>query len=330
MHIREAKEEGQYLMTTSKTLVPAMLAVTVSFLICPDAAAVTLYGLFPSSTSDLYTIDTASMTADRVGSDSRRPRSPEIELDPSGTTLYVSPRGDFGPNLYAVNPNTGLNTGTISLTFPSGPYDTITAMEFVGSTLYAGITEAGPAVNSALATVNIATGGITLIGDTGLDPPLGGLAYDVGTSTMFGVTSTGVISQLVTIDLTTGVGTPVGDVTLGGTGLDVISGLEFGTDGVLYAVQARSPSTISLYRHLLRIDPATGAATDLGDMGVYVNSITAEVIPEPATLAAVLVAVTGAGGYLQKRRRRPSRLGSRWPKGGVRWSGQTKPKLSVV
>jgi len=257
--------------------------------------AATLYGQIGSG-GELYTIDTNTLAATFIGSDITED-SPEIELTPDGSAIFAS-TSDF-EGYFELNPADAMNVDTPDLFFPASR-DTLTAMEFVGSTLYAGTTVAGAGGDAYLATVNLTTGVVTEIGNTGLLGSLGGLAYNDSTGVMYGVSTAGPGgSTLYTINLGTGVAAAVGPVTETTEGqLSAMTGLEFGTDGVLYAV---SNSTLS--NRLLSIDPLTGNTTDLGAITGLVglgniNAITGPAIPEPASLALL-----GLGSLLIAARR---------------------------
>ena len=160
-----------------------------------QAYAVTLFAR-GSYDYTLYTIDTMTLTTTAVGTSSDF-YGPEIELNPSGTTIFASQAGWDGNLLYSIDPLSGLDTGSQALAGFPFDHDTLTAMEFVGTTMYAASTDAGPEADSAIVTVDTGTGALTLIGDTLLDPPLGGLAYDVATSTMYGVNVINLTTRLI-------------------------------------------------------------------------------------------------------------------------------------
>ena len=132
----------------------------------------------------LYSIDTATAIATLIGNDFASYYISEIELS-AGGVVYAADTDD-NILLHTIDPSTGSVTGTITMTFPLGG-DVLTALEFVGSTLYAGFTTEedrdGP---TFLTTVDIGTGIVSTVGETGISSPLGGLAYDVATSVMYG------------------------------------------------------------------------------------------------------------------------------------------------
>lgn len=219
--------------------------------------------------------------------------APEIEF--AGDVFYNSTTEQI---LEIVDASTGLVDNTVALDFSgtitaaTGPFPVGTALEVIGTTLYAGIVgdraNGGPNP-SELATIDPITGVVTSIGLTGLDRPLGGLAYN---GTMYAVNAGGADpANLYTIDLTTGAATLVGS-----TGVQ-LTGLEFGIDGVLYAVGRGDSNDV-----LFTIDPVTGTSTVIGGnlTGDFsgAGSITSSyIIPEPAA-----VALLGLGGPALLRR----------------------------
>ena len=162
--------------------------------------------------------------------------------------------------------------------------DVITSMEFVGGTLYGGLTTEGGGP-TFLSIIDIGTGTVSVVGPTGFGSPFGGLAYDG--STMYGVSAGGSSGELFTVDLGTGVATSVGFVGFGTTAR------EFGTDGILYGAPSTGAGPAG---HLLMIDPATGVGTDLGFTGVD-GLVALTSIPAPSTIALL-----GFAGLIRRRR----------------------------
>lgn len=147
------------------------------------------------------------------------------------------------------------------------------SLEWVGSKLYGGTyqDQFGP---YSLSILDPYKGGATPVGPTSLDRLLAGLAYDETTQTLYGLTSypSGQLSDLVTVDLTTGHATTIGPTGIYG------ESLEFGPDGALYA-------GTSAFDHgrLYRIDPHTGAATIIGPTGLPDVTGLMLVTPAPKT-----------------------------------------------
>jgi hypothetical protein len=228
--------------------------------------------------SQLWRVDTTAVTATLVSSFSTGISS-EIEWDGAGT-IYWSDT-DVNTNLHRTDTG-GILTSTGTMSFPAGG-NVITAMEFVGSTLYGGFTTEGGG-SSSLTTINTATDVVTLIGGTGITSPIGGLAYDG--LTMYTINVQGSISSLYSVNLGTGAASLIGS-----TGV-ALTGLEFGSDGVLYTLGNAAGSNGD---NLYSINPLTGASTLLGNLGVGVincgqfggagcslNGLTTAAVPIPA------------------------------------------------
>ena len=145
---------------------------------------------------------------------------------------------------------------------PNSTSGSFTGLEWVGSSLYGTmITQDGGA--SQLRTLDPATGISTIIGPTGINNPISGLAYDETSATMYGLTggASGGSSNLVTVNLSTGAATVVGAVGFNG------GSLEFGPDGNLYA-GSTARSTVGT-GNLYRINKATGASTLVGPTNFF-------------------------------------------------------------
>jgi hypothetical protein len=247
-----------------------MAGVLASILVMSRHASAATLLAYDGDNNSLYSIDTATAIATLIGTDYASGDISEIELS-AGGVVYAADTDD-NTLLHTIDPSTGSVTGTITMTFPMGG-DVLTALEFVGSTLYAGFTTEDSGGPTFLTTVDIGTGIVSTVGATGVSSPLGGLAYDVATSVMYGISAGGSSAELFTIDLSTGAATSVGLVTIGGTSFGGTTALEFGPDGVLYALPNNNSSITG---HLLSIDPLTGAATDLGFTGAEsLNALTA-------------------------------------------------------
>jgi len=240
-----------------------------------NVSAALLYG---ASGGHLHTIDTDTLSTTFIGS---IPSGPEIQLDPSGSIIYSGTLQ--GDPLSGSDPLTTAPISSVVLTsWPNTSYgasDTLTAMEYVGGTLYATATVAGAEFqDSRLVTIDNVSGLITDIGSSNTAHPLTGLAYDAAGSIMYGITGTSNNnSQLVTVDLVSGSTSVIGQVTLGGIQQDSMTSLVFGSDGVLYT---SSNSGDNLYS----INSSTAELTNLGNLGIQWTALTAAAVPLPPAI----------------------------------------------
>ena len=148
-----------------------------------------------------------------------------------------------GGNFWAASTNTntdlfhldggdGSLINTVTMAFPSGG-DVITSMEMVGGTLYGGFTTEGGGA-SHLVTIDTTSGNVSMVGAMGIDSPTGGLAYN---GTMYTVNSgAGGAATLYSVALGSGAATAIGAVAEADGTAVTLTGLEFGTDGVLYGL----------------------------------------------------------------------------------------------
>ena len=95
------------------------------------------------------------------------------------------------------------------------------------------------------------------------------------------------MATLFTVDTSTGAAKAVGDVVDQNGSNITLTGLEFGTDGVLYGL-GRMPDQDTLFT----IDPSSGSATRVGVIAnVGTGSTTSlTTVPEPSSLALLAVA----------------------------------------
>jgi hypothetical protein len=218
---------------------PAEICVSAS-----NSAPGLLYG--SSRNGDLFTLDLESGNGAFVGL--LPVPATEIEFDNlTGRAFAQAPDGAFYGQEFDIEDGSGIG-GAIS---NGGSF---TGLEYVGATLYGTVifSSGGP---SQLRILSPFTGDSTLIGSTGIGP-ISGLAFDTGSSVMYGIEGGPGPADLVTVDLTTGLATVVGS-----TGIQAGS-LQFGPNRNLYA-----GGTGNNRRDLYRIDPATGASTLVGATG---------------------------------------------------------------
>jgi hypothetical protein len=219
-----------------------------------------------------------------------------LAFNPLSGVLYGSTGNSVaatGAKLVIINPATALvtvvgsfnvgNTGTKPATMADIAFDSAGRLFGVGSV-------GGPQLYS----INPATGQATVIGGTGLTSTTGGGLAISAAGTFYGTPTS---ARFGTYNSTTGAFTNIAAPTLpagGGYGA-----LDFNDAGVLYGLNVGSGTPPP--SHLVTINPATGAVTDLG---ASVNSLDAIAfqVPEPATTAAVLLLVAPA--LLRTRARR--------------------------
>lgn len=175
----------------------------------------------------------------------------EIEFDPRTGTVWVQPPGlGFVVEPYA------LDTCSVS-----GPAIDVGAamngLEFIGDELY-GVGITGPCAASSLYRIDVDAGTTTLVGATGLDVPIAGLAFDPASGLVYGVTgcTSASGSDLVTVDLATGEALVVGSLGV------ALGSIALGPDGVLYGV-GNNQNGGNFYR----IDPVSASVALVGNTG---------------------------------------------------------------
>ena len=262
------------------------IAAVIGLFASTAQADTTLYA-WDTSGEILHFIDTAGPTSTPIGPGNSGVIIAEIEFGED--VIYGSDTSD-NTQLHSIDPSTGLIFETLTMTFPPEG-NVITSMELVGDVLYAGLTTEGGG-STYLSTVDLGSGQVQVVGPTGFDSPFGGLAYDG--PTMYGISAGGSAGELFTVNLGTGAATSVGLVTVGGQDVGTTA-LEFGDDGILYALANTSDP---LAGHLLSIDPATAAGTDLGDTGysgLVALTTTSDSVPVERTSWGSLKALYGSG-----------------------------------
>ncbi|MEP6819193.1 MAG: Calx-beta domain-containing protein [bacterium] len=176
--------------------------------------------------------------------------STEIEFNNDTRRAFTQfPDGQFAGQEFDLS--TGAPLGS-----PVADGASFTGLEWVGAKLYGASVTASHGT-SELRILDPATGASSLIAPTGIVDPIAGLAYDDISAVMYGITggARGGSSNLVTVNLTTGVATVIGSVGFNG------GSLEFGPDGNLYA------GSVGNTGNLYRINKATGASTLIGATG---------------------------------------------------------------
>lgn len=258
-------------LSTAKMFIAAVLLV--GLLVWTNQAMAAFYG-YDGKNRILYDINPSTPSATQIGASGGSGSISEIEY--RNGVIYGADT-DTGC-LRLIDPATGAFEGTLALTFPSEG-NAITALQFVGDTLYGGLaTGRGEraAGQSYLVTINTTTGVVSLIGNTGMGYPLGGLAYD-GVK-LYGISAGGGTAVLYTLDVSTGAATSVGTVRIDGNNFSATA-LEYAESGKLYSLPN---GTDPLAGHLIFITTADASAVDLGDTGQRnLNSLTSTVVPPP-------------------------------------------------
>eukprot|EP01083_Nonionella_stella_P075729 205960_1 len=168
----------------------------------------------------LFTIDLTTKDYKQVALLMDKPT--EVIYDCINDKMYVAQGGDN----FVVDEIDMSNADIIKSLDVDGSYP---GLEYVDGILY-GSTAKSP-IGDGLRILDPITSVaqvLTAIHDN--DESISGLAYNIETNTMYGVTAGGVTSVLVTIDLTTGEILP----TVTGTGIESLVSLTFDNNGLLY------------------------------------------------------------------------------------------------
>jgi len=280
-----------------KHLLSLSVFLSLALLGLPASAEAAIYGV--EWFGDVYRIDESSGAGLLVGP-TGFPRLNSAARDAAGTMFSVTggnvPAGSGPDTLITVNTMTGAGTAGPVLNFANVDED-IKGLAFSpGGTLYAIHNGGGPGVINQpddLYIINPVTGAETLVGSTGF-PGVQGLAFSPGgTLYAWDAGSTGVGAGLLTVNTATGAAT---DVNPAVDGTPMIQTLDFAPDGTLYG--ARSD--------LYTIDVNTGVTTLIGS-GAYTDVrgivyVPDAEIPEPATAALTLIALSGLALRIRRRR----------------------------
>ncbi len=124
---------------------------------------------------------------------------------------------------------------------------------------------AADASNQRLYALDPLSGGAELIGGFKVSGFMAGLAYDAANDRLYGVTTA--TDLLYRIDRDTGTATPVGPL-----GVSLMHGLAFDpVNGMLYGTHGPAGES-GLLNRLYRIDPLTGEAAVVGEIGFFDDS----------------------------------------------------------
>ncbi len=206
-----------------------------------------------------------------------------MAFNPVTGVLYASVDGKGPADLLSINPATARVTVV-------GPFNagglTMTDLAFTSAGQLYGISSTGGA---NLYTINTATGAATEVGSSGLTFTEGG-GLAISLSGTFDASPTN--TQYGTYDPATGAYTNITNPTkpLGGGSY---AALAFDGSGVLYGVNLLVGGTSTKATHLVTIDPATGAVTDIGPSITALDAIAFSPVPEPGAFGLLAVAAAG-------------------------------------
>jgi hypothetical protein len=174
----------------------------------------------------------------------------EIEWSQDGSTLYGT-TGGGASIIHTIDPTTGIILSSV-VQNPAG--GALQGLEFDASGTLLGTHVPFGGGPSDLVTVDTITGLLTTIGPTGFGP-IGGLAFDSGFNTLYGITSGQVIPPiLLSVNPSTGVATQIAVTTIS----TYAGSLEFTADGRLVTAGGDG--------NFYEINPGNGVATLIGPM----------------------------------------------------------------
>lgn len=241
-------------------------ASLIAVLICSYTASAALYAS-DSSSQKLYLVDQIDASVTEVGAFGVEGYMAGLAYDANHGIMYgVTTASD---KLFSISLSTGAATlvGDLNATLMHGlAYDNST------DTLFGTY---GSSFGNGLYQIDVSTGHSTLIGNMGQFPnsdTIGGLAIHPVSGDLYGVLggpASG--SGLVKIDKNTGAAMLVHSYAI-----QILSGLAFDTDGVLYATDNWSGD-------LYTLDISSGATSLVGNTGLD-NALGLAAIPEPATM----------------------------------------------
>jgi len=241
--------------------------------------------------TDLYVTDTTNGASALIGSFGYSGVWGDA-FSPSGQLYAII--DSLGGRLATVNIATGAAT-------PVGLVDNgdsdMMAIQFAPN----GILYAASWSTNSLYTVDTSTGARTLVGSLGMPGSVMDLAWDYQNNEMYAIASNGPggtndnQSLLYTVDLTTGAGTLVTNIS----GDPCLMGLAIDHAGDFLATDLCS-SNSALYQ----IDPSTGNLTNLGLTGIN-GTMGGDIFqgaPEPATWSLLIAGLAAAAVCGKKRR----------------------------
>ena len=280
-----------------------LVCAVLSLALATSADAATIYAATAAGAlGELVTIDSSSgavvqsigPTDDALGANYG---ITGLAFHPTTGVLYGSSANAdplTAAKLVTIDPATGQVTliGLFNAGNPGTRAATMTDLAFdANGNLYGVGSVGGP----QLFSINIATGKATQVGATGLTSTTGGGLAFAPDAILYGTPTSG---RFGTYDITTGAFTNIANpVKPAGGGYGALA---FDENGILYGLNVGSGTPPP--SHLVTIDPATGAVTDIGASLDQLDAIAIRV-PEPASAAAAAMLI---GLATTTRRRRQS------------------------
>jgi PEP-CTERM motif len=258
-----------------------------------------------SAAGDLYRIDPSTGAGTLVGPLVDSTFNPYavtgLAFDNVTGILYgsISNQSFTGPrDLVAIDPNSGAVTvigafGIGSQTMADLTFDITTA------TLYGTGSQDGN-----LYSVDPTTGLATAVGSSGLAAPVRGNGMAANSAgQIFGSPKTA-SGALVQFNKSTGAATTVATLSGAPFSAGAIGAMAFNSGGTLYAVNISDTTNAT---HLVTIDDATGAVTDVGVSVTFLDAIVffnPTAVPEPTTIVMMCLGFGCLAGLMVLRRRR--------------------------
>ncbi|HXC91206.1 MAG TPA: PEP-CTERM sorting domain-containing protein [Stellaceae bacterium] len=274
-------------MRISTKLTIAMSLAAGVLYVSSGSAAADQIGYAVDDTLNLFSVDLTTATATPIGYTGQLLEG--LAVSPTGSLFGTD---DYG-NLYSVSKTTGATT----LIGYTGLGD-VEGLSFRGSTLigtdFSG--SGGPTTVYSISTTNAVPTAITSF----QQGPVRAMAT-VNTNTVDVASDSPVSQSLVQVNLLTGANFNLGQLPTNGlsvTGTDLISALNFGTDGTLYALDALGNDYIISSNGAGTLVGNTGGQDwlDLTMASFGVPADPPAPVPEPNSVALLMIAALGLMG----------------------------------
>jgi hypothetical protein len=260
------------------------------------SAAADQFGFAVDNTLNLFSVDLTTATATPIGYTGQFLEG--LAISPTGSLFGTDAFG----GLYSISPTTGAATfiGNTGL-------GDIEGLAFNGTTLI-GTNFSNLGGPTTVSAINTSTAAPTTITSFSQGPVR---AMAVVNPTTVDVASDSPVSQsLVQVNLMTGTNLNLGQLPSNGmavTGSDLISALNFGTDGVLYALDALG-NEFMIASNGAGIPVGNTGGQDWLDLAMASTTLLdgPAPVPEPNSMALLLVAALGLIGVRARQRSRDS------------------------